>query len=142
MQGAVDIASDFLPEGTLVVVEDSKVYGRSEYKTKGIPQLAKYKVVILVDGGSASASEILAAALREQAKIKIVGEKSFGKGTIQEPRDLSESSGIHITIGKWLTPKGEWLNEKGLEPDVVVVDNPDTKEDEQLEKAIEIVDNL
>lgn len=142
MQGAVDIASDFLPENTLVVVEDSKVYGRSEYKTKGIPKLAKYKTVVLVDGGSASASEILAAALREQAEIKIVGEKSFGKGTIQEPKDLAQSSGIHITIGKWLTPKGIWLNEKGLEPDVLVADDPDTVEDEQLQKAIEIVKSL
>ena len=142
MQGAVDLASDFLPTNTLVVIEDSKVYGRTEYKTKGISRLAKYKVVILVDGGSASASEIMAAALREQAKIKIVGEKSFGKGTIQEPKDLAQNSGIHITIGKWLTPEGVWLNEKGLEPDVVVADNPDTPEDEQLEKALEIVMEL
>jgi len=142
MQGAVDLAGDFLPDGTLVVVEDSKAYGRTEYKTKGLPQLAKYQTVILVDGGSASASEILAAALREQAKIKIVGEKSFGKGTIQEPKNLSQNSGIHITIGRWLTPDGNWLNEKGLEPDVVVADNPETPEDEQLEKALEIVNNL
>lgn len=142
MQGAVDLASDFLPDNTLVVIEDSKVYGRTEYKTKGLPQLAKYKTVILLDGGSASASEILAAALREQAEIKIVGEKSFGKGTIQEPKNLSEKSGIHITIGKWLTPNGKWLNEIGLEPDVMVADDPETTKDEQLEKALEIVNNL
>lgn len=139
MQAAVDLAADFLPVGTLVVIEDSRVYGKMQYTTKTQPRLAKYKTVVLVDGGSASASEILAMALREKANFTIIGTQSFGKGTIQEPKDLRSKSGIHITIGKWLSPLGVWVNEKGITPDVVVKDDPDTTDDEQLTKALEIL---
>ena len=92
--------------------------------------------------GSASASEILAGALRDQKKIKLIGDTSFGKGTIQEPQQINGGSGLHITIAKWLTPKGTWVHEKGLEPDVKVEDKEDTKEDDQLQTAIDEVQKL
>ena len=97
------------------------------------------KVVILVNEGSASASEILAGALSELKGYKLVGEKTFGKGTIQEPLQLEKGSSLHITIAKWLTPKGTWVNEKGIEPDVNISDKDDTAEDEQLQEAIRLL---
>ena len=104
-------------------------------------RLIKYKVVVLVNEGSASASEILAGALRDQKGIKLVGTKTFGKGTIQEPIEINGGSGLHITTARWLTPNGIWVNEKGLEPDDKIEDDEATEEDEQLQKAIEILKN-
>jgi len=138
LQEAVDIAGDFLPKGTVAVYQE--VNGNKEgLKTSRSPRLQNYPVVILVNEGSASASEILAGALRDELGIKIIGEKTFGKGTIQEPRTVNGGAGLHITIAKWLTPKGEWVNEKGLTPDIEIENDPATTKDEQLEKAIEIL---
>lgn len=137
LQGSVDTAGDFLKNGTLVTYEEYSDGKKEEYKTTKIPRLINYPLVILVNKGSASASEILAGALRDQIKTKIIGETTFGKGTIQEPKELEGGSGIHITVAKWLTPNGFWINEKGLDPDVKIEDNLETKEDEQLQKALE-----
>jgi len=141
LQGAVDIAGDFLPNGTLVVYEENSNGSRNEFKTDKLPKLAKLPLVVLINKGSASASEILAGALRDQEKIKLVGEISFGKGTIQEPRQLENGAGIHITSAKWLTPKAFWVNEKGLEPDVSIEDDTQTTEDEQLQEAVGQLEN-
>lgn len=136
LNGAVVIASEFLPQGVAVIQEDGRKT-RQEFKVTGKARLADIKLVVLVNGGSASASEIVAGALKDSGRAKIVGEKTFGKGTIQESQEL-DSSGLHITIARWLTPKGTWVNDKGgLEPDVKVEDKTNTKVDEQLEKAIE-----
>lgn len=137
LQGAVDMGSEFMDTGTVVVIEENANGERNEFKTEEIGQLRNLQLVVLVNGGSASASEILAGALRDVNEAKIIGEKTFGKGTIQEPQQFEGGESLHITIAKWLTPKGTWVNETGLEPDVSVEDNPDTQEDEQLEKAIE-----
>lgn len=139
LQGAVDIAGEFLPTKTLVTYEENALGQKNEYQTSKLPRLGKYPLVVLVNKGSASASEILAGALRDQAKIPIIGEVTFGKGTIQEPRELEQGSGIHITIAKWLTPGGTWVNDKGLVPDVKVEDDPNTPNDEQQEKAFEML---
>ena len=94
--------------------------------------------MILINKGSASASEIVSGALRDNGRAKLVGETSFGKGTIQEARDLGNGAGLHITIAKWLTPNGTWINGKGLVPDISVsLDQKDQPRDSQLEKAIE-----
>src|SRR5690606_22457832 len=77
-------------------------------------------VTLLIDGGSASASEILAGAMNESADIKLVGEKTFGKGTVQTANDLQDGSNLKFTTAKWLTPDGNWIHEKGIEPDVKV----------------------
>lgn len=140
LQGSVDIAGEFLKLGSVVVIED-KGESKNEFKTDRSGKFGKFKTVILINGGSASASEILAGALSEQLGIKLVGEKSFGKGTIQEPLQLEKGSSLHITIAKWLTPKGNWVHEKGLTPDVEIKDNEETEEDEQLQEAIKLLRN-
>lgn len=138
MQGAVDLASEFLDTGKVVVIEETGDKEKLEYKVERIGRLKSQKLVILVNEGSASASEIFAGALRDHKGTIIVGETTFGKGTIQEPGQINGGAGLHITVAKWLTPKGDWVNEKGLEPDVKIEDKADTEEDEQLLKAIEL----
>jgi len=139
LEDAVEIASDFLNTGDVVVVEEGAAGFRKEYKSEKIGRLKNYKLVVLVNEGSASASEILASALRDNKNVKIVGEKTFGKGTIQDPIQLNNGSGLHITIARWITPKGFWVNEKGITPDFEIKDDEGTEKDEQLEKAVEIL---
>jgi len=134
---AVFIASEFLPKGSNVVLEEG---GSFERRSLGVSRSGKFlsiPVVVLINKGSASASEIVAGALRDQNRAKLVGETSFGKGTIQQAEDFGNGSGIHITVARWLTPNGVWVNEKGLEPDTSVPLTPKDKTDVQLEKAIE-----
>jgi len=138
LTGATDVASDFLTSGTVVIQEG--VRGKKELKANGIPRLPSIKMVVLVNAGSASASEIVAGALKDNNRAKIVGQKTFGKGTIQEARPINGNSGLHITVAKWLTPNGTWVHEKGLEPDIEVEDKQDTTDiDEQLQKALELL---
>jgi len=139
LQGAVDVASEFLKTGLVVVSEERSDGTKNDFKVERIGLLLNTPLVVLVNGGSASASEILAGAVKDARGVKLVGEKTFGKGTIQEPLQLEGGSGLHITIARWITPSGFWVNEKGLTPDVVVEDDPDTAGDEQLEKAIELL---
>ncbi len=142
LQSSVDIAGEFMKKGSVAVIEDRGGKNRTEYKTDRTGKFGNMKVVVLVNGGSASASEILAGALSEGMGYKLVGDKTFGKGTIQEPLQLEKGSSLHITIAKWLTPKGNWVHEKGITPDVEIKDNEETLEvDEQLQKAIELVKN-
>ena len=138
LQGAVDIAGEFVKKDSVIVIEDKGIE-KNEFKTDRTGRFQNLKVVVLVNGGSASASEILAGALSEIKGYKLVGDKTFGKGTIQEPLQLEKGSSLHITIAKWLTPKGMWVHDKGLEPDVKVEDKDDTTEDEQLQEAIKLL---
>lgn len=137
LQGAIDLGNEFLDVGEVVVVEESGNGERHEFKTENIGRLTRDKVVILVNGGSASASEIMAGALRDNIGAPIIGETTFGKGTIQEPKQLAGGMGLHITIARWLTPSGYWVHDQGLVPDIEVEDDIETEEDEQLEAAIE-----
>src|ERR1035437_2987270 len=138
------IASEFLPVGVKVVSEDPcpaqdcvLTAGRQQGQQQGLLIDPKIKVVILINGGSASASEIVSGALRDNKRAILVGEKSFGKGTVQEAEDLGDGTGLHVTIAKWLTPNGTWVNGKGLTPDVSVnLDPKNPAEDTQLEKAV------
>jgi len=139
MQSAADIASDFVDLGTVVVIQQNGNGSRIEYKSEKLPKLNKFKTVVLINGGSASASEILAGALRDNVGIKLVGDKSFGKGTIQEPLEIVGGSGLHVTTAKWLTPKGTWVHENGLTPDVLVTFKETDKTDVQLEAAIKLL---
>lgn len=138
MQAAIDLASDFVPMGTTVVIQQNGNGSKQEYKSGFLPRLEKYKVAVLINGGSASASEILSGALRDNKEIKLVGDKSFGKGTIQEPIDMAGGSGIHVTTAKWLTPKGTWIHEKGLIPDIEISNPDNATEDAQLNAAINL----
>ena len=144
LSGAVYLSSEFLTSGAVVIQEDANG-GRSTLSvqpTKGDHAFAGTSVVILIDEGSASASEIMAAALEERAGARLVGEKSFGKGTVQDAVDFDDGSGLHLTIAKWLTPSGKWIHEKGLEPDyVVALTDADIEagRDPQLAKALELL---
>ncbi|MDD4785430.1 MAG: S41 family peptidase, partial [Candidatus Shapirobacteria bacterium] len=141
LQASVLVASDFVQEGVIVT---QKSYDGSEEKYKvieGMGNLLNDKLVILINGGSASASEILAGALKEYNRAKLVGEKSFGKGTVQQPEDFRDGSGLHITIAKWLLPSGKNIHKEGVTPDVEVKSGDDPEIDIQLEKALETVLN-
>ncbi len=138
LQDAVDIAGEFLEANSVAVIQ-ATVDTQIPLKTDREGRFINAKVVVLVNGGSASASEILAGALRDNKKIKLIGEKTFGKGTIQEPQELDGGAGLHITIAKWLTPNGTWVHDKGLEPDDKVEDKADTEEDEQLLEAVKVL---
>lgn len=137
LSGSVFIASEFLKDGT-VVTQESISGGKQNYTVDRKGKLTEVPMVVLINKGSASASEIVAGALQVRGRGQVVGETSFGKGSIQEAQELSGGSGIHITTAKWLLPNGKWINGSGISPDVKV-ENDDTKpdEDRQLEKAIE-----
>lgn len=142
---AQDIAGWFLKRGKIVTIEDKRGEEKIEYKSQGDGYFSNYPIVCLINEGSASAAEILAGALRDNLGIKLIGKKSFGKGTVQELVHLSEGSDLKITIAKWLTPKGESINDVGLKPDIEVeMTEEDYKEDKdpQLDKAIEIIKGM
>jgi len=141
---AKNIASFFLNRGEIVVIEDSGE-SKKEFKTNGTGVFLNYPTVILINQGSASGSEILAGALRDNRGIILIGENSFGKGSVQQLERLSGGSSLKITTAKWLTPKGETIADVGLEPDIVVeMTNEDYENDQdpQLDKAIEIIKDL
>jgi carboxyl-terminal processing protease len=137
LEGAVYYAAEFLDRGTLVVKQEDSQGQVETYSVSRKGSLLSIPLVVLINQGSASSSEILAGALKDNQRAKLVGEKSFGKGTIQEALELGEGAGLHVTTAKWLLPSGAWVNDsKGLEPDVVIKDDEATKEvDEQLVKA-------
>lgn len=146
LDGAVFIASEFLEGGDIVLQENSEGK-KTGYKVNRVGKLINYPLVVLVNKGSASASEIVAGALQDRKRAKLVGDKSFGKGTVQEAQELAGGTGVHITIAKWLTPNGKWVNAtEGLEPDIKV-EVPKLKQGEisddtvdiQLDKAVEIL---
>jgi carboxyl-terminal processing protease len=137
------IASEFLPTGTIVVSEDPcppqncVLKAQRAQGEQGLLTDTNIKVVIMINKGSASASEIVSGALRDNKRAILVGETSYGKGTVQEAQDLGDGSGLHVTIAKWLTPNGTWVNGKGLTPDVAVqLDPKNPAEDIQLDKAV------
>lgn len=121
LSSAVDIASHFLPRGAVVVTEDSDGKEENEVHTsRGYNDLPEgTKIVVLIDGGSASASEILAGALKDAKKATIIGTKSFGKGSVQTLLDLGKGS-LKITVARWVTPAGHWIMGNGITPDITV----------------------
>lgn len=144
LEAAVDMASWFLPAGKIVVREDFADGGnRNAYRSKGYDIFNEnLKMVILVDGGSASASEILAGALSEHKIATLVGTKTFGKGSVQELVPITDNTSLKVTIARWLTPNGVSISKSGITPDVVVeLTNKDIEEkrDPQMEKALEVL---
>ena len=146
LDAAVHISSEFLPLGELIVKQES-LSKSIDYRVKRVGTLPKIPVVVLINKGSASAAEILAGALRDQKRAKLVGEKSFGKGSVQEVLELAGGAGLHVTVAKWILPGGDWINGKGITPETEVVnteiDKQNTvnarKNDSQLDKALELL---
>jgi carboxyl-terminal processing protease len=144
LEAAIDMASWFLPSSKVVVKEDFGQSGEEKvYRSKGYDIFSdNLKFVILVDGGSASASEILAGALSEHGKATLVGDKTFGKGSVQELVSITAETSLKITIARWLTPNDVSISENGITPDFLVKYTPADREagrDPQMEKAIEIL---
>lgn len=145
LQSAVSIASYFLPSGK-TIVRESFGEGMEEevYRSSGreLGKFAPEKFVILVDGGSASASEILAGALKEHGVATLIGAQTFGKGSVQELVNFDEGSSLKVTVARWLTPNGISISEGGLTPDVVVERTPEEREeqkDPQMDAALEFL---
>ncbi len=145
LESAVYLGSEFVEKGNTIVTQETSDDNNRTYKVQREGSLIGIPLVVIIDQGSASASEILAGALRDHKKAQLVGAKSFGKGSVQEALDLKDGAGLHVTIAKWILPKGDWINGKGIEPEIKVENkveegNTITKEtDEQLNKAISIL---
>jgi carboxyl-terminal processing protease len=138
LEEAVLTASIFLPEGETVVSTDSRTQGHAVYEAKG-GNLSALPIAVLIDRNTASAAEILAAALADDAGAKIVGTRSYGKGVFQQEIDLSNGGALKLTVGEYFTPDGTNLAGKGIQPDVPGRDLPRTPRDEGLERALGVV---
>jgi carboxyl-terminal processing protease len=141
LETSITIASEWIESGP-IVAEQLNDNQRNEYPAKGLARLANFPTVVLINGGSASASEILAGALRDYKKATLVGDTTYGKGSVQALKDLSDGSTLKVTIAKWLTPAGDSIDEKGINPDIKVelTENDINKNlDPQLNKALEIL---
>lgn len=144
LESAVDIASWFLPSGKVIVQED---FGKENKSFRANGQNIfndKLKMVVLIDKGSASASEILAGALQEHGVAKLVGTKSYGKGSVQELVDIDGETSLKVTIARWLTPTGKSISDGGLTPDYLVDKAPEKieLEDFQMSEAIRILKSM
>ncbi|TMK57993.1 MAG: S41 family peptidase [Actinobacteria bacterium] len=136
---AVLTASLFLPEDEVVVSTDSRTQGKSVHKTTG-GRITSLPLVVLIDGGTASAAEILAAALADDGGAEVVGSSSYGKGVFQEEQSLSNGGALKLTVGEYFTPKGVNLAEShGIHPDVEAQDDPKTKPDEAEQRAFDVL---
>lgn len=139
LEEAVLCASLFLPEGEVVVSTDSRTQGESVHKTGG-GRIVSLPLVVLIDRGTASAAEILAAALADDGGAEVVGTRSFGKGVFQEEQELANGGALKLTVGEYFTPKGVNLAEShGIHPDVKVQDNPRTPADEAEQRAFGVL---
>ena len=119
LEQAIEMASLFIPNGKVVLQVEDRSGKKEVYKSENDGEL-KIPVVVLIDDGSASASEIVAAAVSESADIPLIGVKSFGKGTVQTAQDFKDGSNFKYTAAKWLTPEGNWIHKKGIKPDITV----------------------
>lgn len=143
LDAAVDVSSQFVKNGT--VVTEKRTVGKEkkeEYQASGNGKLIDPNIpmVVLVNEGSASASEIVAGALQDQKRAILIGEKTFGKGSVQSVESLGQGSTLHITIAHWYTPNGKNINKEGLSPDITIKlteDDANNNRDPQLQKAID-----
>lgn len=139
---SIYITSDFINPGSIVVKEQQANGEATVYKTNHKPRLQNIQMVVLIDQGSASASEIVAGALSDNKRAKLVGLTSFGKGSVQRVEDLPKESSLHVTVAKWLLPNGESTDKIGLKPDFPIKltkDDIENNRDPQLDKAINLL---
>lgn len=150
LDSAINLAGWFIDKNEVVVIEEFGNGTKNEFRADGNAALKHYPTLILINKGSASASEILAGAVHDNRKVKLVGEKTFGKGSVQELQKFDNGSSLKVTIAKWLTPAGTSISDKGIEADIKIeIPEQDIKDgkieigepgkDPQLDKAIELL---
>jgi carboxyl-terminal processing protease len=145
LDSAINIAGYFLDPGKIVTIERFGDGTENRFQTEPNGKLKNYPLLVLINKGSASASEILAGALKDNRGVILVGETSFGKGSVQEMSELPQKASLKVTIAKWLTPSGKSIDENGIKPDVEVKmteDDVKAEKDPQLDKALELIKNL
>lgn len=145
LNGAIDIASEFIEKGKLVTIKKRNPAEDEVINANGQARMSNIPLAVLINRGSASASEIVAGAIQDHNRGKIIGEKSFGKGTVQAVENLIGGSSLRVTIAKWFTPNDQNINEKGVTPDILIERNTSDIEagkDPQMEKALEYLNAL
>lgn len=141
LQTAIDVVSQFIPDGVVMVERFGDGRERT-FEVQGGGLATQIPLVVLIDKGSASASEIVAGAVKDRGRGTLVGETSFGKGSVQQSHTLSDGGAVRITIARWLTPNGTWIHEQGIEPDIAVeLTEADraANRDPQLERAVQLL---
>lgn len=145
LDGAIDISSEFLEKEKVVTIKRRNPEDDEVIYVNGQARLANIPLVILINKGSASAAEIVAGAVQDHNRGTVIGESSFGKGTVQTVENLIGGSSLRVTIAKWFTPNDQNINESGITPDIIVErtsEDFESGEDPQLEKAIEYLEEL
>jgi len=141
LDASIDVASKLLPDNKIVVTEESGDKSQKKMYTRGGDVASGIETVVLINEGSASASEILAGALKDNRdNITLIGEKSFGKGSVQELIELPQGTAAKITVARWLTPNGIQINEQGIDPDQEIdltLDDYNNNRDPQLDVAMQ-----
>jgi carboxyl-terminal processing protease len=142
LESSIEVASEFLSPEKVVAIESFSDGRKNEFKSQNGSRLTNIATAVLINEGTASASEIVAGALRDQRGIKLIGKKTFGKGSVQELEKFDDGSSLRISIAEWLTPSGKNINGEGLNPDIEVEltdEDYDKDRDPQLEKALEVI---
>lgn len=141
---AVDVAGEFLPRDTLVLTENERDRAPREYRVRNRGLATEIPLVVLVNGGSASASEIVAGAIRDHGRGILIGETTYGKGSVQNPHRLTDGSSLRVTIARWYLPNGDYLDGNGIVPDIEVARSSEEVQagaDPQLDRAVAFLIN-
>ncbi len=144
LETAIEMASEWIEDGLIVVEQFADEELKTEHLARGRARLNEFPTVVLVNRGSASASEIVSGALQDHGQALVVGEKTFGKGSVQTVAKFKDGSSLKVTIAKWLTPNGRSINDEGVEPDIVVAYTAEDYQanlDPQKDVAVELINN-